>query len=933
MELSFRTASFLCCVVMLTKCSLPSGEEANGKFGETLSRERKAKVNKRYNDSVSQMDDSGIVFKFEHVRVRLHENIQIELSVFGEYDREQPPVFAVLRTSQNIMSFQVPVVIGDRVYSDVSRTLCTPPDVSSELNTFFIGISTLSNVSYNFSLATKVIDTYQLKATQEGNLMASPSQPQVLPYELQSDEDTVLVKFESEDELCSIVSVQNALCPVYDQADDVAYEGFHQYFTKKAGIAVSKRELKSHWFFIVVIVVPSVHSCSSSDHSLYPLTAPFLSLSGAPPGRPSFSYATLHAKQSALMYRPEVDVGDGVLSIFSKGQSKRVNVTISKIGEKKNYLVAILTAGGAFSMFYVLFFVYAIAEFCQNKVLRAEVRRQTGDFDYSVFPSPATAEVVNYAHLVENAPAVVLSNPVTGGSSSYNEVSESEANNLANGRTPVATPVRNEVATLEENRDHRSATAETVSSCSSSVDENDITATGEHFRTAEEGYAPERQEPQVNPNYDSNGTSLLLPATPTVTPHQHVANPKSVVYLSDMSRKRPNTLQRKYRLYFWTLVTVAIFYSLPVIYLMISYQIYFDTGNQDFCYYNFWCQNPYFVFASFNSLVSNMGYVMLGILYFLIVYTKEVKYKLRVQIDPELPSRGIPKHFGMFYAIALALCMEGVMSACYHLCPNGFNFQFDVSFMYMIGGLGTLRMYQSRHPDVNANSHAAFLTFAVVIAVSVCGVVLHSKKWFWVVFVIVYLSAVFYVTCQVYFIKKIKLDWKVFHRIVSFLKREYCVRRPWREYLPNKPDRFGLLLIGNIINWTIGIGGLVVRPSSFGSLLLSIFVVNLLLYFMFYIIMKLRFKERVHYTTAFLGMTGLCTWLAALYFYSESNTNWQLSPAKSRELNKGCVLLDFYDNHDIWHFLSAISLFVSFLIVLILDDDLDSVERCNIKVF
>ena len=94
----------------------------------------------------------------------------------------------------------------------------------------------------------------------------------------------------------------------------------------------------------------------------------------------------------------------------------------------------------------------------RNKVLRAEVRRQTGDFDYSVFPSPATAEVVNYAHLVENAPAVVLSNPATGGSSSYNEVSESEANNLANGRTPVATPVRNEVATLEENRDHRSAT-------------------------------------------------------------------------------------------------------------------------------------------------------------------------------------------------------------------------------------------------------------------------------------------------------------------------------------------------------------------------------------------------------------------------------------------------------------------------------------------
>ena len=50
-------------------------------------------------------------------------------------------------------------------------------------------------------------------------------------------------------------------------------------------------------------------------------------------------------------------------------------------------------------------------------------------------------------------------------------------------------------------------------------------------------------------------------------------------------------------------------------------------------------------------------------------------------------------------------------------------------------------------------------------------------------------------------------------------------------------------------------------------------------------------------------------------------------------MNRDCVILDFFDNHDIWHFLSAISLFVSFLIVLILDDDLDSTPRGDIKAF
>lgn len=40
---------------------------------------------------------------------------------------------------------------------------------------------------------------------------------------------------------------------------------------------------------------------------------------------------------------------------------------------------------------------------------------------------------------------------------------------------------------------------------------------------------------------------------------------------------------------------------------------------------------------------------------------------------------GIPKHFGLFYAMGTALMMEGLLSACYHVCPNYTNFQFGLS--------------------------------------------------------------------------------------------------------------------------------------------------------------------------------------------------------------------------------------------------------------
>ena len=42
---------------------------------------------------------------------------------------------------------------------------------------------------------------------------------------------------------------------------------------------------------------------------------------------------------------------------------------------------------------------------------------------------------------------------------------------------------------------------------------------------------------------------------------------------------------------------------------------------------------------------------------------------------------GIPQHYGMFYAMGAALIMEGVLSGCYHVCPNHSNFQFGKSFI------------------------------------------------------------------------------------------------------------------------------------------------------------------------------------------------------------------------------------------------------------
>ena len=50
-------------------------------------------------------------------------------------------------------------------------------------------------------------------------------------------------------------------------------------------------------------------------------------------------------------------------------------------------------------------------------------------------------------------------------------------------------------------------------------------------------------------------------------------------------------------------------------------------------------------------------------------------------------------------------------------------------------------------------------------------------------------------------------------------------------------------------------------------------------------------------------------------------------------MNEECLYLDFYDNHDMWHFMSASALFLVFVFLLTIDDDLLMIDRKEIVVF
>uniref|UniRef100_A0A8D2PLT8 SID1 transmembrane family member 2 n=1 Tax=Zosterops lateralis melanops TaxID=1220523 RepID=A0A8D2PLT8_ZOSLA len=696
------------------------------------------------------------------------EGVRVSVNVLS--DQNDRPVLFVVRQKEAVVSFQVPLILRGLyqrkyAYQEVSRTLCQP-QTKAEVETqhFYVDVSTLSlNTSYQLRV-TRVENFVLHVATVAAT---GPFFPQYFKYEFPEEVDSVIVKVTSAMAFpCSVISIQDILCPVYDLDNNVAFIGMYQTMTKKAAITVQKKDFPSHSFYVVVVVKTEDEACGGVPQSATPTEG------------------------------------------------------LSWLCTAEAYVRSVLFCLGIFLSFYILTLLIA-------------------------------------GWLRGSADGLGLA------------AGERSLENVA-GR-----PRLDSLSSVEE-------------------DDYDTLA---------------------DIDYDKN-----------------VIRTKQYLCVADLARKDKRVLRKKYQIYFWNIATIAVFYALPVIQLVITYQTVVNvTGNQDICYYNFLCAHPLGNLSAFNNILSNLGYVLLGLLFLLIILQREINYnRALLRNDAHALECGIPKHFGLFYAMGTALMMEGLLSACYHVCPNYTNFQFDTSFMYMIAGLCMLKLYQKRHPDINASAYSAYACLALVIFFSVVGVVFgKGNTAFWIVFSVIHIVATLLLSTQLYYMGRWKLDSGILRRILHVLYTD-CVRQCSG---PMYVDRMVLLVMGNIINWSLAAYGLIVRPNDFASYLLAIGICNLLLYFAFYIIMKLRSGERIKLIPLLCIISTSVVWGFALFFFFQGLSTWQKTPAESREHNRDCILLDFFDDHDIWHFLSSIAMFGSFLVLLTLDDDLDCVQRDKIYVF
>ncbi|TKS81354.1 SID1 transmembrane family member 2 [Collichthys lucidus] len=812
-----------------------------GAVGETKNVIQKdAEFDVTYNDTVTS--ENQTIYAFNHTVSRNKtEGVRVSVDVLSQ--GESPTLF-VVRQKQAVLSFQVPLILRGLYqrkypYNHVGRTLCQPPTrAASETQYFFVDVSTLSSLGTNYQLRVSRVESFTLQTDKKFSFTASPSQPQYFKYVFPDGVDTVIVKVNSDMTFpCSVMSVQDIQCPVYDLDNNVAFIGMYQTMTKKGAITVQRKDFPSNSFYVVVVVKTEDEACGGPLR-FYPL-------------------------------RPDelIDAGN---------RTKVLDVVVSPAIDLKVYVMGMLFCLGIFLSFYLLTLLVACL---QNRRIKKR----------DVFQNPADMSPAETASLLGKN---------------------------GDGKTP-ASPY--EYGSFADNGSTLSS--EAITDSATSTDNN-----YGYMERSLESVGRSRQESLSSVEEDDYDT------LDDINSDKNIVRTKKYLCVSDLARKDKRVLSKKYQIYFWNIATIAVFYALPVIQLVITYQTVVNvTGNQDICFYNFLCAHPLGALSAFNNILSNLGYVMLGLLFLLIVLKRDIVHSRALERnDLNALECGIPKHFGLFYAMGTALMMEGLLSACYHVCPNYTNFQFDTSFMYMIAGLCMLKLYQKRHPDINASAYTAYACLAAVIFFSVLGVVFgKGNTAFWIVFSVIHILATLLLSTQLYYMGRWRLDSGVLRRMVYIIYTDSIRQCSGPMYI----DRMVLLVMGNIVNWSLAAYGLIERPNDFASYLLAIAICNLLLYFAFYIIMKLRSGERIQCLALVCILFTAVVWGFALYFFFQGLSTWQKTPAESREHNRDCILLSFFDDHDIWHFLSSIAMFGSFLVLLTMDDDLDTVQRDKIFVF
>ena len=389
---------------------------------------------------------------------------------------------------------------------------------------------------------------------------------------------------------------------------------------------------------------------------------------------------------------------------------------------------------------------------------------------------------------------------------------------------------------------------------------------------------------------------------------------------------------------------LCLFYLIPSFQLVYAEWVRADeSGSRDRCYHNHGCAKPYGNIPDFNHTISNLGYIIYGLIFICIVFLKSriVPSDNQPNVD-HTSTTGIIQQYSIFYTLGFCMIFQGIFSGIFHICPSNFSLQFDTSMMYMIMVLVFMKTFQFRHPDTSIDVFTSMYSFCVLLFLESASLYITgygSKIAFHAFCGILYLGLIVYLSITNYFYGAIQVS---FSTTLPIVFENLCekARHPFRLKMMLTFFLINLLLVIGLFSKVVTSDN---EVESLSTPILLLCAANVALYLFQYLFRKFheicRYSEtcgsfwiRLSLLLVFL-ILFLSVGVVAGYFYANKLQSRNLTPAESRNMNAPCLVGDFFDNHDLWHFFSSTALFLAFIFLLTIDDDLFNIRRNEIKIF
>ena len=402
-----------------------------------------------------------------------------------------------------------------------------------------------------------------------------------------------------------------------------------------------------------------------------------------------------------------------------------------------------------------------------------------------------------------------------------------------------------------------------------------------------------------------------------------------------------------------------------------------QEGDRDNCYYNDFCYRvSHYHDIPLNLMISNLTYIIHGVILFFCVWWLETKLYLHCEsnissqgvpqgslpdhaircpnITLHLLEKGIPDHtidksekakliakakkkkysYSIGYAFSWALLFEGLFSTLYHFCPSRFTFQFDSAFMFIISGLTVLLLYngieQNRCPysknvkyPVGATNF--FLFFIVPLFIfNYFGSLYNSESG-----MAKSLQGLFFACLLIWWLSVV---------LWAFYKLNMYEQIFQKSSEPDQPQK-GFKNYCNAFFFIVG--GLGVPPLLFGILLndlSQVFLFSCIVGSVAAVLAKTNLKSlkelsatiilcckksccccpKEVFQAAYIFATVVLLFSAVFVFNEKPTTDKASSPENSRDKNEECLpgLFGFFDWHDLWHFLSSFALLMGAFVIM-----------------